>query len=72
MKKFIRSTLSLLLAVMLTATLLPAQAARITPRYTGISIIDANLEIKNGRATCMGTVDVKSGYTADLVLELKR
>lgn len=72
MKKFTRSTLSLLLAAVLMATLLPAQAAGISPRYTGISIIDANLEIKNSFATCIGTVDVKRGYTADLVLELKR
>lgn len=72
MKKLTRSTLSLLLAAVLTATLLPAQAAKVSPRYTGISNIDANLEIKSGRATCRGTVEVKSNYTADLVLELKR
>lgn len=72
MKKLTRSTLSLLLAAVLTAALLPAQAAKASPRYTGISTINASLEIENGRATCSGTVEVKPNYTADLVLELKR
>lgn len=72
MKKLTRSTLSLLLAALLTAALLPAQAAGVFPRYTGISAIKANLEIENSFAACIGTVNVKTGYTADLVLELKR
>lgn len=72
MKKFTRSTLSLLLAAVLTAALLPAQAAEVSPRYIGISNINASLEITNSFATCIGTVNVKPDYTADLVLELKR
>ena len=72
MKKFTRPTLSLLLAAALTAALLPAQAAKVSPRYTGISAINASLEIENGRANCSGTVEVKPNYTVDLVLELKR
>jgi len=50
-----------------------AQAAEIEPRYTGIAHVYAVLNISEiGAASCGGSTRVRSGYTADLTVELKR
>lgn len=72
MKKHVRSVISLalLLGVMVTSL---ATAQAVEPRYTGISQISSNLSISSGgAASCRGEVRLYSGYTADVVVELKQ
>ena len=74
MKKLIRSTVPVLLFIgILVSNLMVAHASEITPRYTGISGLTAGMTISAvGRASCSGTVIVRTGYTADLTVELKQ
>ena len=72
MKRSIRTAAALLLLLgTLTATLTAAQA--VEPRFTGISMLTSTLNISTtGKASCSGTVTLKSGYTADLTVELQK
>lgn len=72
MKRRIRPTILMLLAVsVLIANFATAQA--IEPRYTGITRINSTLTISaKGAARCDGSVNLQSGYTADLTVELKQ
>lgn len=72
MKKHIRSAISLLFALgVLMASFATAQA--VEPRYTGVAQIYSTLNISNsGAASCSGKVVLRSGYTADLTVELKQ
>ena len=74
MKKSVRFTISMALILsMFVASLAAAQAAAIEPRYTGIYDLSASLSIsEQGQASCYGQATVKSGYTADITVELKR
>lgn len=74
MKKFARSSLSLLLLLSIfVASIGAVQAAQVEPRYTGVARISSNLIIsESGAATCGGSAALRSGYTADLTVELKR
>ena len=50
-----------------------AQAAQSAPRYIGISELYSSLTISSaGRASCEGSAEVRSGYTVNLTVELKR
>lgn len=72
MKTRTRFAISLLLALsMLMANLVTAQAIEL--RYTGITRIHSDLTISaKGVASCEGKVALRSGYTADLTVELKQ
>lgn len=72
MKKHTRNVISLLLLLgALVANFGAAQA--VEPRYIGISSISSTLDISaSGAASCSGRAAVKSGYTVDLKVELKR
>lgn len=72
MKKHIRTAISLILLLgVMMATLATAYA--VEARYTGISRLDATLTISSkGAASCQGTVAVRSGYKADIKVELKQ
>ncbi len=72
MKRSIRTAAALLLLLgALTANLAAAQA--VEPRYTGISMLTSSLNISSsGGASCKGTVTLKSGYTANLTVELQK
>lgn len=74
MKKFVRSSLSLLLLLSIFVTTIGVvQAAQVEPRYTGVARITSYLNIsENGAAACSGSAALWSGYTADLTVELKR
>lgn len=71
-KKFARSiTLCLVLACIASALCIGASAEEITPRYTGIFALSADISINSaGRATCYGYVSVKDGYSAKLTVDL--
>lgn len=72
MKKNIRSAISLvlLLGVLITSA---ATAQAVQLRYIGISQVYSSLEIDSaGAASCGGDVEVRSGYTVDLKVELKQ
>ena len=71
MKKLIRTIIPVLLLVGVLAGM--AHAAEITPRYTGITVLTAGLDISGmGRSVSDGTVHLRSGYTADVTVELKQ
>ncbi len=72
MKKKVLSVLSFcLLMSLLTVTLTTAHA--IEPKYTGVSRISSTLNISGfGGASCRGQAILRSGYTADLTVELKQ
>lgn len=72
--KGIRSAVSLVLLLgVFMASFVTVQAAGVQPRYTGISLMSADLKITSaGAAVCNGTVEIRSGYTADLTVELKQ
>lgn len=74
MKKRISKFLSVLLALScITATLSTAAATLIQPRYTGLYSLTVSLDIASGgRSTPYGDVSLRSGYSADLTLELQR
>ncbi len=72
--KSVRSAVSLFLILgAFMASFAAVQASEIQPRYTGIAILSSGLNIKSGgAAVCDGFVDLWSGYTADLTVELKQ
>lgn len=74
MKKLIRSTIPAFLIVsILLGTLLPVQAADVTPRYIGIASITSRLTISDtGKASCSGKAMLWDDYSADITVELKR
>ena len=65
-----------LLCLTLTACMMlciSAQATVVTPRYTGISELTVALDItSSGRADCYAYMEVNSGYTAELKMELQQ
>ena len=72
MKKGTRITISffLLLGVLMTNFLM---AEALEPRYVGVSQLFSSLEISSrGAASCCGWVVLRSGYTADVKVELKQ
>lgn len=44
----------------------------IQPCYVGVNSSSCSLSISSGTATCKGTVNLKSNYTASLTLKLQR
>lgn len=72
MKKHIKLAILLfLLAGLILAIFVTIRA--VEPRYTGIFNISPTLNIStSGAASCYGAVMVRSGYTADLTVELKQ
>ena len=74
MKKRIRTTIpAFLLLGAILGNLMAAQAAEVMPIYIGIGSIATGLTISDdGKATCNGTVVLRSGYTADVTVELKQ
>lgn len=71
MKKHTRFAMSLLLLLGILMAFASAQA--VEPRYTGITRLTSSLEISaSGAASCAGKAILRSGYTADLKVELKR
>ena len=75
MKKCATRFLALTLALMcaLTTLCLGTSATEISPRYTGISLLDANIDISSGgKAECYGYVQIRDGYSVDMTVELKR
>ncbi|WP_352415137.1 hypothetical protein [Oscillibacter ruminantium] len=76
-QKVIRSVLAMALLVsVLSVNILSVSAAGMGQgelRYTGVSTLISNLDISSGgAASCKGTAAVRSGYTADLTVELQR
>lgn len=50
-----------------------ANEAEVSPRYTGMSLLAATLDISfAGRASCYGYARILSGYSADLAVELQQ
>lgn len=74
MKKQIRASIPLFLALcLLVGNLMTVHAAEIAPRYTGLASFSAGLTISTtGKASCSGNVSLRSGYTADVTVELKQ
>lgn len=74
MKRRICTTIWLfLLFGVLMVNFAAAQENQIEPRYVGIDSIYSALDISSsGKATCTGRVVVKSGYTADVTVELQQ
>lgn len=74
MKRKNRSTIpAFLLLCAILGNLLVAQASEVMPLYIGIGSITTGLTISDdGKATCDGTVVLRSGYTADVTVELKQ
>ena len=75
MKRYVKHCmgLALVLVCLISATQVSAFANEITPRYVGISLIAADLDIStSGRASCYGYANVLSGYSADLTVSLQR
>jgi len=74
MKKTTRSIVSLLLLLsVLVIGIGTAQATQVQPRYTGVAMITSSLNISaTGGAVCDGSATVRSGYKANLTVELKR
>lgn len=72
MKKRIRTAISLVLLLgVMMATFATAYA--VEARYTGVSRLDSTLTISSkGAASCQGSATVRSGYTADVTVELKQ
>ena len=75
MKRYVKRCmgLALVLVCLISATQVSAFANEITPRYVGISLIAADLDIStSGRASCYGYANVLRGYSADLTVSLQR
>lgn len=73
MKKKVIRAISLTLLLLFTTTTLCAGAfaLEITPRYTGIYALSADISITSlGRADCYGYVSVKEGYSVRLTVDL--
>lgn len=72
MRKHTRSAILLIMLLGVLVTTL-ATAYAVEPRYTGISSLSASLTISTaGKAECSGKAIVRSGYTADVKVELKQ
>lgn len=73
MKRNIQKVVSLvfLMGILIT-NFATVQAAGIEPRYVGINYLLSSLNISSGVATCKGTSKPKTGYTVDLLIELKQ
>lgn len=74
MKKSICSKFfSFILVSSLVVSVPAAQATIMLPMYVGIGKLSSGLSIStSGEATCSGMVVLRSGYTVDLDVELKR
>ena len=75
MKKRISKFLSMLLVLscITTATLSSASATSVEPRYTGLFSVTVSLNISSGGLSApYGCASLRSGYTADMTLELQR
>ena len=60
-----------LLVSSITASAAPLQAATVQPRYVGLATLSAQLDISSsGLAACYSMVNVRSGYTAEVTMEL--
>ena len=71
-KHVLRMSVCALLAAMMLFTV-SAQAAGVTPRYTGISELTISFDVSSrGVADCYAYMEVNRGYTADLTVELQR
>lgn len=74
MSKKVARSMSLLLALvcLTTALCMSTSAVEITPRYTGITTLNADINVSSsGRADCYGYVRTRSGYSADVTVELQ-
>lgn len=76
-KKCMYSMAILLLAVCFTGGVhIPAYAVdasdQIKPYYVGATDATCGLDIASGKATCEGTVILRSGYSASLTLKLQK
>lgn len=72
MKKRISKFLSMFLALSCITTTL-SNAAAIEPRYVGLSSLIVSFDISSsGLSVSYGSASLRSGYTADLSLELQR
>ena len=66
-------SMSLALICIMTTLCFGASATEISPRYTGITTLTADINISSsGRADCFGYVRTRDGYSADLTVELQR
>lgn len=77
MKRLIRLSIPMfLLVTVLMSSVIVAHASEITPRYvnyTGILVLTSGVDVSTtGKATGEGSVKLRDGYTADLVVELKQ
>lgn len=74
MKKIAHSIIpALLLTSILLCNLVSVQATEISPRYTGITVLTASVDVSSaGKATSNGKVMLRDGYTVDLTVELKQ
>lgn len=72
-KRLISVIFVLLLMGALMANAAAAYGSEIQPRIIGVSYVTSTLEISSrGAAKCKGTVELQSGYTADISVELQR
>lgn len=74
MKQLIRSSIPafLLLGLLLNGFSI-AKATEIVPRYTGLAMITATVDVSSaGKAVCNGKAILRDGYTVDLTVELKQ
>lgn len=76
-KKIVSSLLAMAMLVSVLAasagTALAAEPVQSEPRYTGIILLSSTLSISSsGGANCKGSAEVRSGYTADVTVELKQ
>lgn len=73
-KRIISSLFAMALLVSVWSTnCLAAESTQIEPRFTGISALYSTLTVSaNGGAACNGKVITRSGYTADVTVELKQ
>lgn len=76
-KKFTLRLISSLLLICMCVVPLSAFAALpdetpISPLYTGVATVTRSIDVSSGGcATCYGRIVVRSGYTADMELELQ-
>lgn len=79
MKKYARRWSGLILAALCLVMTVSAgavtmpEAERMEPRYVTLTDFEAELSIgSGGRSTCTGTVRLRSGYNADVTMELQQ
>ena len=72
-RKMFSALMSLVLICSLATTPVSAATEDVQPRYAGIVSVSSSLSITSGgRADCHGTINLRSGYTADVALILMR